>query len=196
MSNGTEPQPAGAPTPSPLPRSYLFGVEPALARRILAAGVVLFLLVSFVEKGAQRKLAVKQCKLAALRAQIDAPAPPIEPDAPREDDYKDKKEKLDEAKKEYDKQKKKYDEKLKDYKDDYVEWLEDAYDRKVDRAELERDVNKMQIEMDDWGYFRFFLRFLASLAIVFGLAHALFHGSDIERAAAIFLLGMLATQLL
>lgn len=198
MPEGTE----SAPTmpmqssPPPAPKAYLFGLDPGMARKILAAGVVLYLLVAFVENGARKKLAVKQSQVQAIRAQLDAPVPPVEPDAPKDDDYKDKKEAQDAAKKAYDEHKKEYDEALKEYKNDYIEWLEKAYDRKVKRAELERDLAEMEVESGDWGYFKYFLRFLASLAIILGLAHTLFHGSDIERAASIFLLGTLALQLL
>lgn len=192
MPNGTEPAPSTPPSSS----SYFLGLEPGFARKVLAAGVVLYLLVVFVDNGARKKLEVKRSTLNAIRAQLDAPVPPVEPDAPREDDYKDQKEALDAAKKAYEEQKKEYDENLKEYKKDYVEWLEKAYDRKVNRAELERDVNRMETELGDWAYFKYFLRFVASVAIILGLAHTLFHGSDIERAAAIFLLGTLAVNLL
>ncbi|MEK7865713.1 MAG: hypothetical protein AAB434_03460 [Planctomycetota bacterium] len=198
MPEGTESAPT-MPTPPPPPpaqREYCFGIDPGMARKILAAGVILFLLVAFVENGARKKLGVKQSEMMSLRAQLDAPVPPVEPDAPKDDDYKDKKDALDAAKKAYDEHKKDYDEALKEYKNDYVEWLEKAYDRKVKRADLERDLAEMEAEMGDWGYFKYFLRFVASLAIILGLAHTLFHGSDIERAAAIFLLGTLAVNLL
>ncbi|GEM_PF-4325628 len=198
MSDGIETSPTMPmpPSPPPAPRAYLFGIDPGMARKVLAAGVVLYLLIAFVENGARKKLAVKQSQVNALRAQIGAPAPPVEPDAPRDEDYKDKKDAQDAAKKRYDEHKKEYDEALKEYKDDQIEWLEKAYDRKVKRADLERDLAEMEVESGDWGYFKYFLRFVASLAIILGLAHTLFHGSDIERAAAIFLLGSLAIQLL
>ncbi len=211
MSNGTDPAPA-VPQPSvppppppppaypPAPKPYLLGIEPQMAKMILAAGIVLYLLVCFVENGTEKKLAAKRAEFEAM--QIDKPVKPTEPDPPSEGDYKDKdkdkdmKEAYDAAKKVYDEDKKKYDEKMKDWNKDNVDWLKDSFDRKKDQESLQRDAAKLQAGQGSWAYFKFLLKFLASLAIVLGLVHFLFHGADCERAVALFLLGTMAVRLL
>lgn len=209
MPDGIEPAPA-APMPSappppppaypPTPKPYLFGIEPQMAKMILAGGIVLYLLVAFVENGTEKKLAAKKAEFES--AQLDRPVKPTEPDSPNEGDYKDKdkdkdmKEAFDAAKKAYDEDKKKYDDKMKDWNKENVDWLKDSFDRKKDLESLQREAAKLQAGQGSWAYFKFFLRFLASLAIVLGMVHFLFHGTDWERAVALFLLGTMAVRLL
>lgn len=168
------------------------------AKAVFVLGVGLYLLMSFWWQAPIYKILALDSEgdqLSMMKTRkLDEPRAPHQPGEVPKDKVADKGElgtKYDKLKKDYDDKKKDYDKKCEQYTHD--EWVWDnekqpGYDE--DLRELGKDMKWAQATRNNWAYWAFVGRFIATILMLVGLAFTALNGNEWERAGAIVVIGL------
>ena len=189
--------------------SFLRAIDAPRAKLIFIVGLAMFFLLSFIQNGKEARISALQSEKNQLNLKYDGdfptpPAPPLRPDA---DWYKDgeKSDAYTSDLKDYKEERKKYQETYKKYtKEDLPAYNKEKaeYNHKmnINRSKylnsIERRLERKRVYRNSWAYFHHLLRYLSILIMALGACALMFHGSDMERAAALFFLSYAVVGLL
>ncbi|MDQ7778402.1 MAG: hypothetical protein RDV41_01675 [Planctomycetota bacterium] len=195
MAEGTDQNPQGGAGTPCTGYGVMALLNTARAKYVFLIGTVLYLLIVYNHRSVIEKTKGLSADIDELTSRHDEPlrpSRPFEPRQPRADapDIETRKKDYDAKKVRFDEEVKKYDELMKEYQDEMTKYEEEYYERTRDCEELNRDLKVMQLSQNSWAGTRYFLKFIAVLLMLFGLMYVVFYGSDWERAAALFVVGV------
>jgi hypothetical protein len=176
-------------------------LTPFRAKFMFLVGAVLYLLIVYNHRSVAEKAKALSAEMESLSSRHDAPIMPkrpFEPQPPRQDapDLEQRKKEYEENKTKFDGQMKKYEEAAKVHQDRMAKYEEKFYRRNADGEKLGQELKELQLSQNSWAGTRYFLKFISVLLMLFGLMYVVFHGSDWERAAALFVIGVCILNML